>query len=1002
MLNLQAFINRPIMAVSVNLILLIVGLVCIDRMELRHTSEQANNEFHVYTAYPGANLFTVEERVTKPLEDALSGLNGIKKLSSESMDGLSQIFVKFKPEIDHKIASGELRDRVMSSQSSLPETVKRPEIFEGGQSSKPILYMDFEDETRTTASLSDYFKRIISDRIKMVEGVSDIRTWGDKFYEVSIELDPARMAEYQVTTQEVMNALRQEKTFASGGEIEKESGKESVVLNVAAVNHKEFANVTVKILPTHRVKVGDIADVKIAEKNSFLTLRHDGKYTVGLQVSAKPQANPLKVSERLHRFVADLQKNMPQGMKAVITYDVTKTFRNSLKELQHTLWEAILLVGVIVTLSLASVRASLLPMVTVPLCLVGAFAIMWLLGFSVNPITLLALVLAVGLVVDDAIVVVENIHRHMEEGLSALQAARFAMKEITFAIIVMTITLAAVYLPVALQSDESAAMFREFAWTLASAVLISGFVALTLTPALCGKFLKPVAHQNYWNTIDLHYHKLLNLACNNSRKIGIAAAIIAVLAVIGFKGLGSELMPIEDEDYLTGSIFSENEVPEALRESWKKQLEQILYTIPERETVSIWEVYQRWLGWRMILKPRKERSRSANEINEELRLKFKNVVGPLVTSQVNEQGSIGGGTGAIEVVIQYLGEASVLEQMFKAINEESKKYPDIFENLSGEQAYSIPRYHIEVDPPLAAELGVGMNAIEETVYSFLAGNKVTDFNFRGLNYDVFVRAAKPFRREMSGINQFFVTGGLGQWIPLGSLVNVVEKVGPFQVRHFERMRGTTINASLKPGVSFDRAMPVLETIVKLHLPREARFYFSGAAETYQESQSAMWITYVLALLFIYLLLAALFESFIQPLIVLLTVPLSIAGAVWLVRFMGGTNNIYTAIGLVTLVGLITKHGIMIVDFSNRLCAEGKSIRDAVIQAARLRLRPILMTTLAMIAGAVPLLFSLGAGAMARHHIGWVIIGGMLTGTIFSLFVVPVAYHMVMARERQQT
>lgn len=994
---LQAFVNRPIMATSLNILLLIIGLVTFLQLELRHVPNQNKNEFLIETHYPGANNYSVEQRITKPLEDSLSGLDGVRKINSESTDGRSEITVKFRSNISNKQALSELRDRVLMTTHQLPDIVKRPSIQEKSENMKPFLFIAFEDKSRSAGALSDYIRRMVEEKIKMIDGVSTIARWGDKLFEVSIELDPALLVEKQVTTSEVIAALKQEKSFAAGGEIEKVYGKEQVILNINAKDPQDFANVTIKSTAAGRLRIGDVATIKVTEKPTFLRMQVNGLDTVGLQISAKPQANPLVVAEKVKKHIEVMQKSMPPQMSATVIYDGSDAFKTSLKELQHTIWEAIFLVGLIVVIALASFRAAILPMLTVPLCLVATFAVMFLMGFSINPITLLALVLAVGLVVDDAIVVVENIHHHMESGLSALQAARKSMKEITFAIVVMTITLAAVYLPVAFQTDDTATMFREFAVTLAGSVLISGIVALTLTPALCGQFLKDSNKINYWERLTQKYQGFLEIALNNPKKICLFALFISWLGIYGFMHLNSEFMPIEDENFIQGSINSGNAVPEKVREGWIKQINSILETIPERVRISSIEWQQRWLGWSMVLTPRSERDRTATEIVNELKTKFKGVIGPNVYAQVGDEGGLSS-QEALKVIVQHPGDYNQLIEAVNAIKQEGKKHPD-FESLISDQVWQIPRLEVEVDKALAQELGVGMEAIEETLYTFLTGKKATEFNFQGLDYDVSVRAASEFRKELQGINQFFVTGGMGQWVPLGSLVTLKEVLMPARLKHFGRMRGVAISVFLKPGVSLDKGMAAIEPIVKKHLPRDAAFRFGGSAEKYQEARQAMWLTYGLSLLFIYLILAALFESFIHPLIVLITVPLSITGAVFAVKFFGGTNNIYTSIGLVTLVGLITKHGILIVDFSNRLRAKGESIRSAVLDASLRRLRPILMTTFAMIFGAIPLLFSVGAGALARQHIGWVIIGGMISGTLFSLFVIPVVYQLIVREKR---
>lgn len=984
---IQAFVNRPIMAIAVNIVLLVVGLVAFNKLELRHQPNVEVNEVRINTKYTGGSSSVVEQRITKPLEDALSGLDGIKNMTSVSEDGKSEIHVKFRPGVDTHKALSQVRDRVFSSVHLLPTSVDRPVVDEEYENAKTLLYISFKDDSRSMASLTDYVRRNVEERLRLLEGVAGFFRFGDKIYTVSVQLDPAQLAEQQVTVTDVINALKQEKAFASGGEIETANGKRTVVVSSLLNSPADFENITVAVKLDKRVSLKDVATVRIIEKPTDYKVRLDGQEVVVIGVNAKPQANPLEVAERVRSFLNDLKKSMPDSIKVSVIYDVTAPFDRSVTEIQHTIWEAIFLVGVIVTVSLVSLRAAVLPIITIPLCLIGSFGLMWLFGFSINPITLLALVLAVGLVVDDAIVVVENIHQHMESGLSALQAARKGMKEVSFAIIVMTITLAAVYLPVAFQSDESALMFKEFAWTLAGTVIISGFVALTLTPALSGKFLKPDHASLYWQPVNRYYHKFLNMALQNPWKIVTMGLVVGALGVWGFLSLPQDLKPTEDEGYLNGFILAKNEVPSSLKEDWFKKTEAVVQQhVPERDHFFTFQVQDN-LWFLINLKSIEDRKASAEAIAKRLKEPLSKIAGPMVGINFGNSGGLG--DEPLKVIIESSGETQALLKTLTQIMDEIRKAG--FEQVESEQGTEKTRLHVSIDRVLANELGVRLEAIETTLYTFLSGVKATDFTFKGFDYDVVVRADEQSRTELDHLNRYFVVGGEGQWIPLGSLVSVKEVKEPNQIKHFDRTRGASIKIGIKPGVSLGETMEKLEPIIKKNLPQDARYRFGGKAEKYKEAQQAMWLTYGLSLIFIYLVLAALFESFVHPLIVLLTVPLSVTGAVWAIHAIGGTNNIYTAIGLVTLIGLITKHGILIVDFSNRLREAGKPMKEAVLQAASSRLRPVLMTTFAMVFGAIPLVFSTGAGAIAREHIGWVIIGGMLTGTVLSLFVIPVVY-----------
>lgn len=989
------FINRPVLATAFNLVLLIVGWVAFDKLDLRHMPTVPQHDVEISTNFPGSQSETVEQRITKPMEDALSSLDGVRKITSESTDGQSLIHVKFHPGVDYKTAYGQVRDRVFSITSSLPETARRPEMSERSENASPIMYISFDDTNRDTAALSDYVRRYIEDPLRLIEGVAEVGRMGDQLYQVSILLDPMRLMEQQVTVSEVIAALKREKAFASGGELERSTGKQTVVLAQGIKKPDEYADIPIRITAEHKIRIKDVAQIAVTKKDTYFKFSMDGKEKIALQIITKPQANPLTVVKRVRQFLDKTQKTLPTTMKATVVFDATLPFKAAMGDLRSTLVEAIILVAIIVTLSLASFRAACIPMLTVPLCLVGTFAIMWFFKFSVNPITLLALVLAVGLVVDDAIVVVENIHHHMEGGLSALAAARAGMHEITFSVVVMTITLAAVYVPLAFSADDASVVLREFAWTLAGSVIISGLVALTLAPALCGRFLKLPSPSKFWDKTNGFYLNSLSWVLKNPKRVLGIAAVVVTIGFWGFQKLPSEWMPVEDDDYLQGYIAYNNKVPVGVRNEWTQKVESILKTLPEHERILTWEVDKRWLGWSMILKPRHLRDKDTRTIIKELQPKLSAIVGPMVGVDAGS-GSKLDSEDALKIIIRYQGDYGNLLSAARNIIKEAKQNP-IFQRLQSDETLETPKLKIKVDRLLAAELGVQMEAIEDTLHTFLSGRKVGDFNFKGFDYDVELRASPEFRTEIDGIDQFFVKGNEAQWIPLGSLVSLQETLEPSTIKHNDRMRSATISVFMGPGTNLEQGMQALEPIIQKNLPETAQYRFGGKAEKFLEAKQAQWLTYGLALVFIYLVLCALFESFIQPFVVLLTVPLSVAGAVAGLYLIGGTNNVYTTLGLVTLIGLITKHGILIVDFTRRLIAQGMDIKEAVLEAATRRLRPVLMTTFAMIFGTFPLLISIGSYAIARHHLGWIIVGGMLSGTFFSLYVIPLVYLLLAQR-----
>jgi multidrug efflux pump len=992
------------MAIAVNLILVIIGIVALKELPLRHKAEVPQYSLNVVTNYSGANSQVIEQRVTKPLENALSGLDGIRKITSRSTDGSSAIKITLAPTKNYEKIILNIRDRIQSATTMLPTDAQKPEVFDESENEGNIMYIKFASNTMSKADLYDYIDRNIVDNLKIIDGVAKINIWGGAKYEVLIEIDPLKLAQLNLNVSDILQTLETEKMYASAGQIDSSTGKKTLVLSAPFASTKEIEQLSITV-DEELYKLKDLASISVKEQEVDFVMRIDGKEIISMGISAKPTANPLEVVQKLKNYLQKLNKNLPSNISVEVFYDATEPFAAGAKEIVYSLLEAIFLVGLIVVLALGSIRAAIIPIITVPLCLISTFFVIWMLGFSINPITMLALVLAVGLVVDDAIVVVENIHKHMEYGLTAIQAAQKGMQEITFAVVVMTITLAAVYLPLAFQTDETAYLLREFAFTLAGSVLISGFVALTLTPAMSGKILAKLDWQantskveQFWVRLDALYQKYLSFTLTKQKSVIALLIIILGLVLWGFKLVPQELSPVEDDDIIFGWMAYENKVADNVKEVWFKNIEdKVNALVPEKQYMVIGRDKDNAF-WFSTLKPRADRSANTWDIAKRLEKPFKTIAGPNVGVAINNNNQANNGA-SLSLIMQYAGSNAVLQSSLKAIVTELEKNPK-FVRVSSDSLKQMPRYKITVLRDLAAELGVSIQNIEDTLYVFFTGKKVFDFLYDGYDYDVKLRAIPELRNDLSSINEFFVKGINNVSIPLGNLLNIEETFETEVIEHYARIPSANLNINLADNVSFAEALKIIEPIFKKHVPEEAQVIFSGDIEKYQLAKQAMLITFILALAFIFLVLAALFESFTAPFIVLLTVPLSIVGAIWLIYFIGGTNNLYTQIGMVTLIGLITKHGILITDFANRLRASGMELHQAILQAASARLRPILMTTLAMICGAVPLLFSVGDGANARLHIASVIISGMTIGTIFSLFIVPVFYELVFSVRRR--
>lgn len=1017
---MQVFIKRPVMALAINLIVVILGFVALKQLPLRHETMIPKYDIKILTFYPGANNKVVAQRITKHLEDALSGLSGIYRIISVNKDSVSEIVVQLEPSKNYEKVISNIRDRVQSKMSWLPIEAEKPVIFEQGENKNNVLYFTLRDNARSKAEIYDYVRRYILNSIKSVSGVAEIEIWGARTLKIVVEIDPLKIAKLNLNVNDILNVLRREKIFATGGDVETAIGQKMIVLEAPLVAASDIGEIALpykdpsietngkgtfasKINPIYKIK--DVANVEIKPQKSYINMLVDGEDTLTLAVSAKPNSNPVDVVKSANKKLKEINKNLPKTMKMEAIYDATKSFSSALREINSALIEAIVFVGVIVVLSLGSLRASIIPMVTVPLCIISTFFVIWILDFTINPVTLLALVLAVGLVVDDAIVVVENIHKHIEAGKSPLQAAIYGMKEITFAVVVMTLTLAAVYLPLAFQADETSYILREFAFTLAGSVLLSGFVALTLIPAMSVKFLTGTALVNkksiserFWFWLNNLYKSSLALSLNHTKKVLLSLLVLAGLAWYGYQHVPQELKPIEDTDIMQGWISYDNQVADNVKQGWYKKIEEIIEkNVPEKEKILLgqWQEY----SWFVVtLKPRKERSRGLKEIAQQLETKLKTIAGPSVG--VNYNSSSGGEDEQnLGFIVQYAGAKDVLINSCQTIINKIRNQEDV-KRVWSKDLEKRSRYKVKILRDMAAELGISVQDVEDTLNAFFTGRKAFDFTFDDYDYDVDVRVMPELQGELNAIDQFFVRTNDGVSVSLGVLVDISEITDTISIRHYDRLPGIKIKIDLKKGVSLEKALEQIEPIVRQYMPENAKILLAGDLEKYKLAKQAMIITFTLALAFIFLVLAALFESFIDPFIVMLTVPLSILGAIWAIYFIGGTNNLYTQIGMVTLIGLITKHGILITDFANRQIQSGKSIKDAVLIAASARLRPILMTTLAMICGAVPLVFSLGAGANARMHLGWVIIGGMVTGTIFSLYIIPVVYK-VFARFKEK-
>lgn len=1008
-MNISEFcIRRPVFASVLSLVILLVGLICYQRLSVREYPDIDEPAVSVTTTYPGASAQIMESQVTKILEDSISGIEGVKQITSSSQEGSSNISIEFVNGRDPDDAAAEVRDRVSRVRGVMPDEIDEPIIRKVEADASPIMWLPMTSTQHTPLQLSDYADRYVVDRLQTISGVAQVILFGEQRYAMRVWLNPNRMNAEQVTAADIENALRSQNIDLPSGRIEGQ-GREFTVFTESDLNTPEqFASIIIANREGRLIRLRDVGRVTVGVENDRQSFRVDKKEAVALGVIKQSTANPLDISRDIQKMLPEIRDSLPQGMQINIAYDSSVFISKSIENVYKTLAEAVALVVLVIFLFLRSARATLVPLVTIPVSLIGAFAIAFALGFSVNTLTLLALVLAIGLVVDDAIVVLENIYRHIEEGMEPFQAAITGSKEITFAVIAMTLTLATVYMPMLFQEGRTGKLFIEFSLMLAGAVLISGFVALTLSPMMSSLMLRAPDHDKPENPImarigsgltwlDNRYHDALDFVLSRRWIAIIMLAAIGVGTWFIVTKVPSELAPTEDRGVVFLAIIGPEGATVDYMKAYVTQLEEIVGNISEKKTAGLVMGiggdrlprassglgFIRTVEW-------EERERKTQMIAGALMPQLMGVPGVLAFPIV--PASLGGSafTKPVEFVIKASGSYEELARYADAMLAKLASNPKI-QGAESDLKLNTPQLFVQLNRPLMADLGVSVLDVGRSLETLLAGRQVTRYKKEGEQYDVIMQTQEDLRTTADLLNTITVRSSNGALIPLSSFVTIKETVAPQSLNRFDRMRSVKITANIAPGVSLGEALDIMDATAKEVLPATALTALGGQSREFRESSGEIYFAFGLALILIFLVLAAQFESWLDPLVILFSVPLSMFGAVLALYFTGNTMNIYSQIGLITLVGLITKHGILIVDFANANIQKGMEKFDAVLEAAALRLRPILMTTAAMVLGAVPLALAHGAGAESRAVIGWVIVGGMTIGTFFTLFIVPVMY-----------
>jgi len=1008
------FIRRPVLASVVSLLILLLGLQSLLKLPVRQFPELSNTTITITTIYPGANADLIKGFITTPIEQAVASAEGIDTLVSSSQQNISTVTLNLRLNANADRAVADVLAKVNQVKGVLPKEANDPVVVKKTGQGFALMYLSFKSEVMTGSQITDYLTRVVQPKLQTVDGVASADILGGQVFAMRIWLDPDRMAARGITPADVRKALEANNFTSAAGQIKGDFVQTSINARTSLSSAKAFGELVVATRGDTLIRLGNIARIELGPQSVDSSSVFDGLKAVFIGIYGTPSANPLSVIAGVRKAMPEIEAVLPVGLHADIAYDSTEFIRASISEVVKTLAEAALIVIVVIFLFLGNLRSTVIPIVTIPLSLVGVMLLLLALGYSINLLTLLALVLAIGLVVDDAIVVVENIHRHIEAGMGPLDAALKGAREIALPIIAMTITLAAVYAPIGFVSGLTGALFREFAFTLAGSVIVSGVIALTLSPMMCSRLLRAEqAEGGFARFLDRNFERLRQgYQRRLSRTLNFRALtvviLVAVVALTGILYLSTprELAPQEDQ----GILFSLVKTPQYANLDYLEHSTQRLYevfrTVPEQAHVFAINgsggAHDGFAG--ILFKPWSERGRNAKQILAELQPKLAAIPGAqvLAFSPPALPGSTGG--PPMQFVVTTTGD---FEQLARVVDQlqQAAAASGLFIFTDTNLRFDTPQLEFRIDSDKANQLGIRMDDIGGALATMLGGNYVNRFNLYGRSYQVIPQAPRDYRLTADWLTRYQVRTTAGNMVPLSTVATVSQSVQPNALTSFQQLNAATLSGVPLPGHTLGEALDFLKAKAAEIFPEGYAYDFQGESRQYVQEGSTLVYTFIFALVVIYLVLAAQYESFRDPFIILIALPTAMFGALLPLNiggFLGATSiNIYTQIGLVTLIGLISKHGILMVDFANHLQAEGLSRREAIERAAAVRLRPIVMTTAAMVLGMVPLLIAAGAGARSRFDIGLVIAAGMTIGTLFTLFVTPAVYTLV-ARDYSKT
>ena len=998
-------IRRPVLASVMSIVIVLFGVISFFYLGVREYPSVDPPIVTVSTNYVGANADVIESQITEPLEESVNGIAGIRTLTSVSREGRSTITVEFGLDIDLEAAANDVRDRVSRAQRLLPADADPPTVTKADADASPIVFLNVNSDRRDLLDLTNIADDIFREQLQTIPGVSEIRIWGSRRYAMRMWMDPMKLAAYGVTPLDVQEALNRENVELPSGRIEGMTTELSVRTMGRLNTVEEFNNLIIREQDGRKVRFGDIGFAELGAQNERTVLKRDGIPMVGVVAIPQPGSNHLDIAGEFFNRVERIERDLPEDINIAVGFNTTEYIQQSINEVQQTVFIALALVIAVIFLFLRDWRTTLIPIIVIPIALIGAFFVMYVAGFSINVLTMLAIVLAIGLVVDDAIVVLENIYAKMEQGLPTIEAGILGAKEIFFAVVATSLALVSVFMPILFLGGQTGRLFREFGVVIAGAVVISSFVALTLTPMLSTKILSKGAEKNRFYTATEPFFLWLNKIYKDSlasfMKVRWMAFVILAAAggliTLLYVNLPQEIAPIEDR----GQIRVASSAPEgASFEYMDNYVDRVIEVVHENvpELYAINTVTSPGFGAAssvnsafgfLTLTDRRERERSQQEIADHLSVLMQNLTG--AQTFVSQPQSIGGRGGGLPV--QYVLQAQNLQQLEDIL-------PDFLQAANNHPAFNFadvnlkfnqPEMQIEIERDRARTLGISVQDIARTLQLSLSGNRFSYFIMDGKQYEVIGQMERQFRNEPVDLRTIYVRNSNGSLIQLDNLVNISETSSPPQLYRFNRFSSATVSAALSPGYTIGDGIDAMNEIADSVLPETIITDLAGPSRDFAEGAASLNFIFLLAIVLIYLVLAANFESFRDPFIILFTVPLAIFGTLVSLWYFDQTLNVFSQIGAIMLIGLIAKNGILIVEFANQRQEQGMSVMDSILDAAAVRFRPILMTTISTILGILPIALAIGAGAESRTSMGIAVIGGLLIGSFFTLYVIPAIY-----------